>query len=45
MDIKPMYNWPYIRKSWINGIEVIKVKMEIETLELKTELKLQSRIS
>lgn len=34
-----------IRKSWINGIEVIKVKMEIETLELKTELKLQSRIS
>ena len=35
-----------IKKSWINRIKVvIKVKMEIETLELKTELKLQSRIS
>lgn len=35
-----------IRKTWINGIEVvIKVKMEMQTLELKTELKRQSRIS
>lgn len=35
-----------IKKSWINRIKVvIKVKMEIETLELKSELKLQLRIS
>ena len=35
-----------IKKSWINRIKVvIKVKMEIETLELKSELKPQLRIS